>query len=462
MKKIWFIAKREFLATVMAKGFLFGILLTPAILVVVIFLFPRIITKNSPRVDGQIAIYDPTGHIAGELAAYLSPEQIIERRKQSSKQLKEMAAKEVGGNAALLLGDSKEEKIEEAPQIATLTLPTNADIEREKNLLRLPPSKGENNSSSRLALVVLHPDVVRRANGKESFGSYDLFVRSKLDTRFIDEIQSGLQVAIGVARLRASGIDPAIVKDVMAVDRGQVRTITAEGEQRSNRALNAVLPFAFMILLLISVLTSASSLLTTTIEEKSNRIVEILLSAVSSMELMTGKILGQMAVGFLILLLYSGLGLMALASFAMAGLLDPMLLVYLLIFFILAYFTVAALMAAIGSAVSELRDAQSLMMPIMVIFMVPWLLMAPISNEPNSLLAIVLSFIPPIGNFIMVLRMASNTPPAMWQIGLAMLVSAVGAYLSLRFAAKIFRIGILMFGKPPTLATLIRWARISE
>jgi ABC-2 type transport system permease protein len=462
MKKILYVAKREFLATVAAKGFIFGILLTPAIIVFMAFLLPRFITKSPPRVDGQVAIYDPTGQVAGDLAAYLSPDQFLERRTRAQKQLRDMAAAEVGGNAAVLLGSSTKEKIEEAPQIATMTLPVTADIEHEKNLLRLPPSKDKSNAATRLALVVLHPDTVRRTNGTESFGSYDLYVRNKLDPRFIDEIQSGLQVAIGVARLRMSGMDPVAVKDMMIVERAQARTVTPEGEQKSNRVLNSILPFAFMILLLISVLTSASSLMTTTIEEKSNRIVELLLSAVSSMELMTGKIIGQMAVGFIILILYSGLGLLALASFAMAGLLDPMMLVYLLIFFILAYFTVAALMAAIGSAVSELRDAQSLMMPIMVIFMVPWLLMAPISSQPNSMLAIVLSFIPPIGNFVMVLRMATNTPPAMWQMGLAMLVSAVGAYLSLRFAAKVFRIGILMFGKPPTLATLIRWARISE
>ena len=462
MKKILFVAKREFLATVMAKGFIFGILLTPAIIVFMAFLIPRFVTKNPPRVDGQVAVCDPTCQIADALAGYLSPEQFLERRARAQKQLKDLAAAEVGGNADVLLGSSKVEKIEEAPQITTVTLPLTADIEHEKNLLRLPPSMNKNHAPARLALVVLHPDTVQRAAGNESFGSYDLFVRNKLDSRFIDEVQAGLQVVISVARLRVSGIDPVAVKDLMEVEDVQARTITPEGEQKSNRVLNSILPIAFMVLLLISVLTSASSLLTTTIEEKSNRIVELLLSAVSSMELMTGKILGQMAVGFIILILYAGLGLLALTSFAMAGLLDPMMLVYLLVFFILAYFTVAALMAAIGSAVSELRDAQSLMMPIMVIFMVPWLLMAPISSQPNSLLAIVLSFVPPIGNFVMVLRMASNAPPPMWQVGAAILVSAGGVYLSLRFAAKVFRIGILMFGKPPTLTTLVRWARISE
>ena len=98
-----------------------------------------------------------------------------------------------------------------------------------------------------------------------------------------------------------------------------------------------------MILLLMSVLTSGQYLLTSTVEEKSNRVVEVLLSAVSAMELMTGKILGQMAVGLLVLALYAGLGIVALVSFAMLGLLDPMLIVFLLIFYVLAYFTIGSL-----------------------------------------------------------------------------------------------------------------------
>jgi ABC-2 type transport system permease protein len=218
---------------------------------------------------------------------------------------------------------------------------------------------------------------------------------------------------------------------------------------------------AFMGLLLISALTSGQMLLTTTVEEKSSRVVEVLLSAVSPMELMTGKILGQMAVGFLVLALYAGLGLAALFSFAMLGLLDPMLIVFLVIFFILAYFTIAAFMAAIGSAVNEIREAQTLMTPVMLVIMIPWILWMPISREPNSMLAVILSFIPPMSNFVMLLRMTSTAPPPVWQVGLSILVGAAGAAIAVWCAAKIFRIGLLMFGKPPSFGTLIKWVRMA-
>jgi len=245
------------------------------------------------------------------------------------------------------------------------------------------------------------------------------------------------------------------------VPRPVARTVTAKGERTTGAEMNILVPMAFMLLLFMSVMTSGQYLLTSTVEEKSNRVVEVLLSAVSAIELMTGKILGQMAVGVLVLLLYAALGIVALVSFATLGLIDPILLVYLLVFYVLAFFTFASLMAAVGSAVNEMREAQSLMMPIMMTLMVPWLLWLPLSREPNSLLAVSLSFIPPFSNFVMLLRMTSVSPPPSWQPWVAIGIGALGAYASVWFAAKVFRVGLLMFGKPPTFGTLVRWARMS-
>ena len=120
------------------------------------------------------------------------------------------------------------------------------------------------------------------------------------------------------------------------------------------------------------------TLLTQTIEEKSSRVVEVLLSAVSPLELMAGKILGQMAVSLLVLALYIAIGLLLLSSFAMLGLLDPLLIVYLVVFFLVTYLLFASVFAAIGAAVNEMREAQSLMTPVMLVLMAPWLLAAPI------------------------------------------------------------------------------------
>jgi len=186
-----------------------------------------------------------------------------------------------------------------------------------------------------------------------------------------------------------------------------------------------------------------------------------LLSAVSPMQLMSGKIMGQMGVGLLILILYAGLGLSALLSFALTGLVDPKLFVFLIAFFLIAYFVVASLMAGIGAAVNEMREAQTLMTPLMILIMIPWMLWMPITRNPNSMFSTVISFIPPINSFAMLLRLTSTSPPPLWQVFVSMAVGIVSVWGALWFATKVFRIGLLMFGKPPNLATLIRWARMA-
>jgi ABC-2 type transport system permease protein len=201
--------------------------------------------------------------------------------------------------------------------------------------------------------------------------------------------------------------------------------------------------------------------MTSTIEEKSNRIMEVLLSAVSPMQLMAGKILGQMGAGLLILGVYSGFGITSLILFKRSDLLDSTNFLFLIGFFFIAFFTIAAMMAAIGSAVTDIHEAQALMMPIMIVVMTPMLLMMPIISNPSGTMATVMSFIPPISPFVMVLRMSSSQPPPMWQQLLALGIGALTVYVALKMAAKVFRIGVLMYGKPPNLATLIRWAKMA-
>ena len=339
------------------------------------------------------------------------------------------------------------------PKFEVVPLPETSDLEAEKKLLIEEPTEGD----GRLALVVVEPNAV--APDGDGFGAYELYVREKLDERLEGEIVDGIRAGIVDARILASGLEPEAVQRLTAVRRTRSITVTAEGEQETNKVLNTLLPGAFMVLLLMSVLTSGQNMMTNTIEEKSSRVVEVLLSAVSPMELMTGKIFGQMLVGFVVLALYAAMGIAALVSFAALGLLDPMLLIYQLIFYLIAYCYIASMMGSIGAAVNELREAQALMTPVMLVIMIPWLLWLPITRDPNSNFAPVTSFVPPINSFVMLLRIISTAPPPTWQIWLSITIGAVGVYFALRIAAKIFRIGLLMHGKPPNLATLLRWVR---
>jgi ABC-type Na+ efflux pump permease subunit len=268
-----------------------------------------------------------------------------------------------------------------------------------------------------------------------------------------------LRDAIVNLRIEAHGLDRNTVDRVMRVLGSQSITVTESEERESFEGLNVVLPAAFMFLLLLGIMGGGQGLMTSTIEEKSSRVVEVLLSAVSPMQLMAGKLFGYMSVSLLGMSIYLVAGLVLLTTFSMFGLVDPGLIVYLFNFFFIAFFTIGSFMMAIGSAVNELREAQSLMMPVMIVIMLPWFLWMPISRDPDSTLSVAVSFIPPLNTFGMMLRLSSTEPPPAWEVWLSIGIGIATVYVAIWCAARIFRIGVLMSGKPPNFWTLLRWIR---
>lgn len=459
MKKILTVARREFVATVTTKGFILGVLITPALIAVMVVVMPMLMNEKPPKVDGEVAVLDPSGRITDGVREYLRPEAIAGRWDETADTVMKEMPDQARALAQAAVPDASRDAMErilgEVPQIQIHELSVDADVDREKE----PLHEGSATSGGRLALVVVHDDAVTRSPDKDAWGTYDLFVREKLDDRVEDEIKRGLARSIIDARAGAAGLDAAEVRALTRIGHVRSTTVTAGGERKTNEALNVLLPVGFMGLLLMAVLTGGQNLMTTIIEEKSSRVVEVLLSAVSPIELMTGKILGQMTVSFVILALYAGMGIAALISFAFLGLIDPWLFLYLVIFFLISYSVLGSLMAAIGAAVNELREAQSLLTPVIMTMMLPWLLWLPISRDPNSLFSTITSFIPPIQSFVMMLRMTSNSPPPLWQVWLSILVGIASVYAAIWFTAKVFRVGLLMHGKPPNFRTLIRWVR---
>ncbi len=459
--KIWHVAWRELVSTVATKGFIIGVLITPVIIGVVILILPLILDPSPPKIDGELAIVDPTGEVTAGVQQALAPEALARRRLEISDKLDAVMPASIQGltqdpAAAGAVEQALQAALGSVPEIAVVELPADADLEREK----APLLTGRPEDGGRLALAVVHPDAVEPGAGG-AYGSFELFVREKLDDRLQVEIKDAVRNVLVDARLAVRGLDPAEITAMTRIGSVRSKTVTEKGERENSEILNILLPMGFMILLLISVMTGGQYLLTTTIEEKSSRVVEVLLSAVSPLELMTGKILGQLGVGFSLLALYAGLGFSALVSFSLLGLIDPWLLIYLVIFYLIAYFVVASMMAAIGAAVNEMREAQTLMTPVMLVIMVPWLLWLPITRDPNSTFATVTSLLPPINSFVMLLRMTSSAPPPMWQVWLSIAIGVASVFAALWVAAKVFRIGLLMHGKPPNMATLWRWVRMA-
>ena len=442
MKKILQIAVREFVATVFTKAFVIGLLVLPAIIGIGFLVGPRLFTDSDFSVVGEVAVIDPTGLVAVEWRTALTDGT---REAEIADALR--AARSTAANGVIL------DALGAPPQLSLVERPVGADLDAEKAWLY-----GEG-IAKRLALAVIHDDAVTARTGDAALGSYDLYVPPNQDTRAEIAVHQSLREAIVSARVRARGLDREALNAIVTVPRVQSVTVAADGERETVGAFNFLLPFAFMFLLLMGVMGSGQGLLTTTIEEKSSRVIEVLLSAVSPMQLMAGKLLGHMAISLIGLSLYILLGLLALTSFSMFGLLEPMLIFYLFVFFVLSFFMIGSLMMAAGAAVNDMREAQSLMMPLMLIIMLPWFLWMPISRDPNSTLAVVVSMLPPLNSFGMLLRMASIEPPPMWQVWLSIGIGAVAVVAAVWFAAKVFRIGLLMFGKPPNFATLVRWVR---
>lgn len=460
MTRVLHVALRDFLATAATRGFLFGLLGMPLLLGLAAIVLPRIFDDafrdGAYRIEGQYAVIDPTGAVLPELRAALAPEAVARRRRAEFRGRLDEAPEPLRGLAEAASAQALEEAIGPAPDVRLTALAADADVEAAKGWLH-----EEADGPRRTALIVVHEHAVAPAGAGGPLGAYDLYVAPGLDDRDVAFLHRHVRDAIVGARVAARSLDRAEIDALLRVPRPPAATVGPDGERPLQASLrfNAFLPLVFMGLLLMGIMTGGQIMLTSTIEEKSTRVVEVLLSAVSPMELMAGKLLGAVAASLLLMAVYIGLGVAALASFSMFGLLDPLLIVHLLIFFLLGFFVIGSLMLAVGAAVNDVTEAQSLQMPLMLVVMVPWFIWPAISRDPNSALAIAVSHLPPVNTFGMVLRMASSQPPPWWEVWLSIGTGLASVAAAVWVAAKVFRIGLLMHGKPPNLRTLLRWVR---
>ena len=454
MTRILHVALRDFLATVTTKTFIAGLLVAPAIGAVMLVVGPRIFDDRGYRVEGEYAVVDPTGAVLPAMRAALDPEAVARRRRDEFRRGLDDAPAPVRGMAEAAMRQSMDEALGPAPNVRLTALPADADLDAAKAWL-----DGETDGLRHAALVVIHEHAVAAADPAQGLGTYDLFVPPGLDDRDLDFIHDSTRNAIIDARAAARALDRDALDALLRVARPRSTTVGPDVERATVGGLNFMLPLAFMILMFMGIMGGGQTMLTSTVEEKSSRVVEVLLSAVSPMELMAGKLLGAVAVSLVMIGLYLALGLALLSSFSMFGLIDPWLIVYLGIFFLIGFFLIGSLMLAVGAAVNDMTEAQSLQMPLMLVVMVPWFIWPAVSRNPDSTLAVVVSYLPPVNAFGMLLRVASSQPPPWWEVWLSIAVGLASVAGAVWVAAKVFRIGLLMYGKPPDLKTLVRWVR---
>ncbi len=305
---------------------------------------------------------------------------------------------------------------------------------------------------------------------------------------FIESVESDIRRVLREERLARSNVSDevrAIFETRYNIDSIK---LTEEGETEDNAIFGAIFGFILGLLIFIGVFGYGAVLMRSVIEEKTNRIVEVIASSVKPIELMLGKLFGICALAItqfgIWIVSYVGLSIAAApvaaiflnaqtanlppealeasASFDPSKLeafvVDPIIFVYFFVFFIIGFLIYAGIFAAIGAAVDSEQDTQQFMLPVMAPIMIGYFLNLRVMENPDSTVAVIASMFPLTAPINMVSRIAATQVPFI-QI-LASLTLMILTFMGLMWlAAKIYRVGILMYGKKPSYKELAKWIR---
>jgi ABC-2 type transport system permease protein len=219
------------------------------------------------------------------------------------------------------------------------------------------------------------------------------------------------------------------------------------------------IPVAMMMIVLFSVMSGAPQLLNSVIEEKMSRISEVLIGSVTPFELMMGKLAGCIAVSLLLASVYIVGGTFVARHFGYGDVIHAVDIAWLLLFLLMASFMFGSVFITIGAACSDLKDAQGMMPPAMLLLMLPWMTWFAVLNAPDSPIAVGLSLLPTATPFLMLLRIMLPPGPPLWQVILSVVLTGTATVAMVYAAGKIFRTGLLMQGKAASFAEMWRWVR---
>jgi ABC-2 type transport system permease protein len=419
MRKILKVAQREYAETVKTKMFLISVFLTP-VFVVGIILLSGYLMRESVRGSlpaRNIGITDTSNELSPEL------QQAFARYNAENPQ------------RPLIL-----------KQVTMDEHDPDADMERIKDEVR----QGKYD-----AYLVISKDVLK-GSGKSYY-----YARTKkvTDLELFSTVHRLVNDAVTNKRFRLHDLSPQLIAELRrSVPVEQVDVSSKTGKKRGELAV-VMTPFFFLFLMFMGVFGINQHMLTSLIEEKNSRVIEILLSAVTPFQLMVGKIVGLVAIGLTLVGIWGTAAYVAAASRGLSELVSGGLVICFFIYFILGFLLLSSILAAIGSACNTLREAQSLMGPITMLLILPMVMWFYFVQHPEAPLSIILSFFPPIAPMVMILRMAANPDLPLLQILLSIILLAISVPVAMWASAKIFRTGILMYGKPPKPAELLRWLR---
>jgi len=289
-----------------------------------------------------------------------------------------------------------------------------------------------------------------------------------------DEIKSINQAINSVViekRLREEGLDPQKITQYIRLVGLKTIKVTKKGEEEDTMG-TFLISYLLVIMLYITLFFYGAMIMRGVLEEKTSRVVEVVLSSVRPFQLMIGKIFGIAAVGFTQYAIWALFGFAAsrysktlISSFLPAAAggfklasVPAYIFIYFVVFFILGYFLYATFYATIGSMVNSEKEAQQLLMPVTMFLVVPMLMMAFILRNPNSSLAVTLSLIPFFAPILMLMRICILLPPFI-EIASSIVLLVLTIFVMIWFTSKIYRVGILMYGKRPNFKEIVKWMR---
>lgn len=274
-----------------------------------------------------------------------------------------------------------------------------------------------------------------------------------------------LNMAVQARRAEARGVAPAdlpgLVQPVPLLTKGLTTRDPQTGQVQEaldqSPVVALLLPFGLIMLMFMMVLVGSAPLMQGVVEEKMQRIAEVLLGSVQPFPLMMGKIIGMTGVSLTMGSIYLGGAYWAVHSYGYGEYLTTDIILWFLLFQVLALFMYGSLYAAVGAACSDLKEAQAMLMPITLISMIPLFLWINVLREPTSTFSIGVSLFPPATPMLMVARQAVPPGIPLWQPVLGVVLVLLTTLLCVYAAGRIFRVGILLQGKGAHFGDLVRW-----
>lgn len=433
LENILVVLRREYLQRVKTKGFWIATLALPLFIGGVTLLPALLMSKSKTSQD--IVVVDETGRLGAEL-----------QRRLTSRQGQKM-----NEERGMAVDESQMARFN-----VTLQEPA-ANRQQQRNALDQRVLAKDIDAWVWISPTVLTGERV------------EYHARSVSNVFTQDALEDDLSWVVRRARLQQAGIDPERVDELTKTVKLATQKVSAKGSRAEAGFGGMVLGVVLFLMLYMSILIWGQQVMTSVLEEKGSRVIEVLISSITPFELMMGKLLGVCLVGMTQLGIW--LGTMAVlsapgvaASFALLPkdanlpqLAIPMLLQFGLLF-ILGFFAYATIYAAIGSAFNNLQEAQQAASIAVIFVVIPVTVMYPVINDPNSTMATVLSLIPMFTPLLMPLRIAIEMPP-WWQLALAYVLTAAFVVGMVWFCAKIYRVGILMYGKKPTFQEIWKWTK---